>query len=63
MKALMLFSQNSKIIFRKQSPSAKLHRGVVVITAQLNSAKPELRFGAGSNPARGVTEIRGGEDL
>ena len=39
-------------------------RGVVVITtAQLHSAKPELRFCAGSNPARGVSEIRDGEDL
>ena len=33
-------------------------RGVVVIaTAQLHSTKPELRFGAGSNPASGVSEI------
>ena len=39
-------------------------RGVVVITnAQLHSAKSELRFCAGSNPARGVSEIRDGEDL
>ena len=39
-------------------------RGVVVITtAQLHSTKPELRFSAGSNPARGVSEIRYGEDL
>ena len=39
-------------------------RGVVVITtAQLHSPKPELRFCAGSNPARGVSEIRDGEDL
>ena len=38
--------------------------GVVVITtAQLHSTKPELRFCAGSNPARGVSEIRDGEDL
>ena len=38
--------------------------GVVVITtAQLHSTKPELRFCAGSNPARGVLEIRDGEDL
>ena len=35
-------------------------RGVVVITtAQLYST----RFCAGSNPARGVSEIRDGEDL
>ena len=41
-----------------------LRRGVVVITtAQLHSTKPELRFCAGSNPARGVSEIRGSEDL
>ena len=32
-------------------------------TAQLHSTKPELRFCAGSNPARGVSEIRDGEDL
>ena len=38
--------------------------GVVVITtAQLHSTKPKLRFCAGSNPARGVSEIRDGEDL
>ena len=38
--------------------------GVVVITnAQLHSTKPELRFCANSNPARGVSEIRDGEDL
>ena len=39
-------------------------RGVVVVTtAQLHSAKPGLRFCAGSGPARGVSEIRDGEDL
>ena len=39
-------------------------RGVVVIaSAQLHLTKPELRFCAGSNPARGVSEIRDGEDL
>ena len=32
-------------------------------TAQLHSTKPELRFCVGSNPARGVSEIRDGEDL
>ena len=38
--------------------------GVVVITAaQLHSTKPELRFSAGLNPVRGVSEIRDGEDL
>ena len=38
--------------------------GVVVITAaQLHSTKPELRFCTGSNPVRGVSEIRDGEDL
>ena len=39
----------------------KWRRGVVVITsAQLHSTKPELRFYAGSNSARGVSEIRDG---
>ena len=38
-------------------------RGVVVITtAQLHLTEPILRFCAGSNHARGVSEIRDGED-
>ena len=41
-----------------------LHRGVVdITTAKLHSTKCELRFWAGSNPARGVSEICNGEDL
>ena len=37
--------------------------GVVVITtAQRHSTKPQLRLCAGSNHARGVLEIRDGED-
>ena len=36
---------------------------VVITTAQLHSTKPELRFCASSNPVRGVSEIRDGEDL
>ena len=36
---------------------------VVITTAQLHSTKPELRFCKGSMPARGVSEIRDGEDL
>ena len=36
---------------------------VVITTAQIHSFKPELRFFAGSNPARGMWEIRDGEDL
>ena len=69
------FKHNSK--FRKSSISRKHvskrvllsnipdeRRGVVVITtAQLQSIKPELRFCSGSNHARGVSEIRDGEDL
>ena len=31
--------------------------------SQLHSTKPELRFCAGSNPARAVSEIHDGEDL
>ena len=39
-------------------------RGVVLITTtQPHSTKPELRFCAGSKPARGVSEIRNGENL
>ena len=36
---------------------------MVITTAQLQSTKPELRFYAGSNSARGVSEIRGGKGL
>ena len=36
---------------------------VVITTAQLHSTKPELRLCAGSNPARGVSEIRDGEHV
>ena len=44
--------------------TAEWHHGVVVITTiQLHSTNPELRFCAGSNPARDVLEIRDGEDL
>ena len=44
--------------------SCHVHRGVVVITtAKLDSSKPELEFCAGSNPARGMSEIRDGDDL
>ena len=32
-------------------------------TTQLHLVKPELRFCAGSDPARGVSEIRNDEDL
>ena len=36
---------------------------MVITTAQLHLTKPELRFCAGSNPARGVSGICDGEDL
>ena len=36
---------------------------MVVITAELHSTKPELRFFVGSNPACGVSEIRNSLDL
>ena len=39
-------------------------RGVVVITtSQFHSTTPELKFCAGPNPGRGVSEIGNGEDL
>ena len=56
----MIFSRNSY----KQAQEIMWRRGVVVITTvKRRSTKPELRFCAGSNPARGVSEIRDGEDL
>ena len=36
---------------------------MVITTAQLDSAKPQLRFYEGWNPARGVSEIRDDKDL
>ena len=36
---------------------------LVISSAQLHSTKPELRFCAGSNPDRGVSDIRDGEDF
>ena len=36
---------------------------VVITTAQLYSTKPELRFCAGSNPTRGISEIHDTKDL
>ena len=36
---------------------------VVIAAAQLHSAKTQLRFCAGSNPACGVSKIPDGEDL
>ena len=55
-------SQKSKM--EHFAKKAKNSRGVVVIaTAQLHSTKPELRFRADSNPARGISEIRDCEDL
>ena len=39
------------------------HDLVAITTAQLHSTNPELRFFTGSSPARGVSEIRNGDDL
>ena len=36
---------------------------VVITTAQLHSAKSDVRFCAGSNPVLGVSEICNGENL
>ena len=67
---LMILKFNSKNAWFKGHPQqipkpiSLWCRGVVVITtAQLHSTKPELRFCAGSNPARDVSEIRDGEDI
>ena len=62
----MKFEKNSiQPLFNSIIPYAhSWHRGVVVITtAQLYSTNPELRFCGGSNSARGVLDIRDGEDF
>ena len=48
---------------RKTCCVIHLSKEMVITTAQLHSTKPELRFCAGSNPARGVSEICDCEDL
>ena len=58
-----VFSKNQHL-----SPDSRAcllwHHGMVVnTTAQLNLAKPELRFCAGSNPARSMSKICNGENL
>ena len=61
-QSISLFYKNIDISSKKLLNQWR--RGVVVIiTAQLHSTKPELKFCAGSNPARGVSDIRDGEDL
>ena len=70
LKSLSLFRMSLRMHEKsKNFPFLKKHlrswrRGVVVITAvQLHSTKPELRFCAGSNTARGVSDIRYGENI
>ena len=61
LSAFIFFKLNHVLFFPLHGGA---HLGVVVITtAQIHSAKPELRFCAGSNPAWGMSEIRDGEDL
>ena len=51
-------------MFKVNNKSTRTMPGVVAITtAQLNSTMPELRFCAGSNPARSMPEIHNGEDF
>ena len=54
-------------ILQKLAPIKKyMSRGRVVVsiaTAQLHLTKPELRFCAGSNRARGVSKFRDVEEL
>ena len=46
-----------------RNEKCRCHGVVVIATVRLHSTKPELRFCAGSNPARGVSEICDGEHL
>ena len=59
----LCFPKFPKTSQTKNSSNTLWLRGLVVITAQLHSTNPELRFCAGLNPARGVSKIRHGEDL
>ena len=60
---LLIFEQvNVSWVFSFYNPRDQWHDVVVITTAQLHSTKSELRFRAGSNPARGVSEICNGEN-
>ena len=58
------FTQMNQLLFPQTSSENGRRHGVVdITTAQLHGTKPELRLCAGSNPTRGLSEIRDGEDL
>ena len=60
----VLINLNKLLCTRFVSRMLPWRHGVVVITtAQYHSTKSELRLCAGLNSARGLTEIRNGEDL
>ena len=63
MKFEILKSRNFSIYFSYFATTFIIRPRVVIITtAQLHSSKPEFRLCAGSNPNRGVLDIRDGED-
>ena len=54
----------NKIVFSVSNESSTKESFICYITtAQVHSTKPELRFRAGWNHARGMSEIRDGENL
>ena len=55
-----LISSKRSLIF---SYNFDMWKPCVITTVQFHSAKPELRFCGGTNPAYGLLEIRDGEDL
>ena len=58
------FTQMNQLLFPQTSSENGRRHGVVdITTAQLHGTKPELRLCAGSNPTRGLSEIRDGDDL
>ena len=61
----LLINGREKVAAKKlKNPKTEHYHGaVVIIIAQLHSTKPELRFCAGSDPARSVSEIKDVEDM
>ena len=57
--SLFYFSLSIKEIYGRY----KDIRRAIVVTAQINSTKPEVKFCTGSNSACGVSEIHDGENL
>ena len=54
------FTKRGEVVITTVQCHSTKRGEVVITTVQCHSTKPELRFSAGSNPSRSVSEIRDG---